>query len=550
MRNKHLLIFLLVMSVLAFSCHTKKQKADLIVYNAHIYTVDSTFSVKDCIVINSGLFIDVGTKSDMLGKYDPVETLDLKGKYIYPGFIDAHCHFYGYAVSTLEADLSGTASFDEVLQIVAAFHKKNASTWIKGRGWDQNDWSVKEYPDKTKLDLLFPDNPVLLIRIDGHAAITNSAALKIAGVSEDSKIKGGIIELENGEPTGILIDNAIELVSNIIPRHSDMEISKALTDAAEKCFSVGLTSVGDAGLDKKIIHMMDSLQKEGLLKMKVYAMMNPTEENFKTFMYFGRYKSSFLNVRSVKLYADGALGSRGACLLEPYSDKPESYGLMVSNIDSLKNICAEAFKYGYQVNTHAIGDSAVRTVINLYAQFLKGTNDLRWRIEHSQIVDPVDLKSFSKFNIIPSVNMIHATSDMYWAKDRLDETRIKYAYAYNDLLKTNGWLCNGSDFPVENIDPVYGFYAAVCRKDLKGFPDDGFLKENAITRIDALKAMTIWAAKSFFEEKEKGSIEPGKYADFVVFDKDILSVPENEIPTAKVLMTFINGEKVYNSTVK
>lgn len=550
MRNKYLLIILLIMSAITFSCHTKRQKVDLVIYNAHIYTVDSTFSVKDCIAINSEMFIDVGTKSDMFDKYDPVETLDLKGKYVYPGFIDAHCHLYGYAVSNLEADLRGTTSFDEVLQIISSFHTKNNSTWIKGRGWDQNDWAVKEFPNKKKLDSLFPENPVLLIRIDGHAALTNSAALKIACVTKDTKVDGGMIEVENNEPTGILIDNAIDLVSNIIPSHSDEEISKALINAAEKCFSVGLTSVGDAGLEKKIIYMMDSLQKKGTLKMKVYAMMNPTAENFKTFMYFGRYKTPFMNVRSVKLFADGALGSQGACLLQPYSDKPESYGLMVSNIDSLKNICAKAYKYDYQVNTHAIGDSAVRTVLNLYAQFLKGTNNLRWRIEHSQIVDPADLEKYSKYNIIPSVNMVHATSDMYWAADRLGETRVKYAYAYNDLLKTNRWLCNGSDFPVENINPVYGFYAAVCRKDFKDFPSDGFQKENAITRIEALKAMTIWAAKSFFEEMEKGSIEPGKYADFVVLDKDILSVPENEIPTSKVLMTFINGEKVYNSDWK
>jgi predicted amidohydrolase YtcJ len=538
------------MSVIAYSCKTKMQKVDLIIYNAHIYTVDNTFSVKDCIVINSELFIDVGTKSEMLEKYDPVESIDMKGKYIYPGFIDAHCHLYSYAVSKLEAELTGTSSFDEVLKIVSDFHKKNPSAWIKGRGWDQNDWSVKEFPDKTKLDSLFPENPVLLVRIDGHAAIANTAALKIAGVTKDTKIEGGVVELKNNEPTGILIDNAIDLVSKIIPRHSDEEISKALLDAADDCFSVGLTSVGDAGLDKKIIHMMDSLQKKGALKMKVYAMMNPTPENFKTYMYFGRYKTPYMDVRSVKLYADGALGSRGACLLKPYNDLPDSYGLIVSNIDTLKYICAEAFKYGYQVNTHAIGDSAVRIVLNIYAQYLKGTNDLRWRIEHSQVVDPSDLSDYSKYNIVPSVNMVHATSDMYWAADRLGESRVKYAYAYKDLLETNGWLCNGSDFPVENINPVYGFYAAVYRKDTTGFPTGGFQIENSITRIDALKAMTIWAAKSFFEEREKGSIEMGKYADFVVLDKDILSVPENEILTAKVLMTFINGKKVYNSDQK
>lgn len=548
MQNKYSLFFLLAMSSLNFSCSPGKMKVDMIVCNARVYTLDSNFAVNDCIVIDSGKFVDAGTEAGMLSKYEPKERIDLGGKFVYPGFIDAHCHFYGYAISMLEADLSGTSSFNEVLKAVSDFHKKNDSYWIRGRGWDQNDWTVKEFPDKQKLDSLFPDNPVFLKRVDGHAAIVNSAALRLAKITRDTKVDGGIVELKNGEPTGILIDNAVDLVFNIIPGYSDKEISNALVAASEKCFGVGLTSVGDAGLDKKIILMIDSLQKKGLLKMKVYAMISPTQENFKKFMVNGKYKTPFLNVRSVKLYADGALGSRGACLLQPYADAPESSGLIVTNIDTIKKICAEAYAYGYQVNTHAIGDSAVRTILKIYSAFLIGSNDLRWRIEHSQVVDPDDLDDYKKYNVIPSVNMVHATSDMYWAEDRLGKTRIKYAYAYKDLLNTNGWLCNGSDFPVENINPLYGFYAAVSRKDMKAYPEEGFQKENALTRDEALKAMTIWAAKSFFEEKEKGSIEAGKYADFVVLDKDILSVMENEIPTVKVLMTFINGEKVYDSS--
>lgn len=546
MQNKLPVIFMLVITALLSSCVPKKQDVDLMICNAHIYTVDSAFSVKDCMIINAGLFIDVGTKSEMERKYHPKETIDLEGSYVYPGFIDAHCHFYGYAISNLEADLVGTVSFDDVLSRLKDFQLKDTLLWIKGRGWDQNDWEVKEFPDNKLLDSLYPENPVFLIRVDGHAALANSMALQKAGITANTKIEGGYVEVKDGVPTGIILDNAVELVKSVIPEYSDEIKSKALIEAAKDCFSVGLTGVGDAGLDKNVIHLMDSMQKKHSLKMKVYAMLNPTMENFKTFMYFGRYKTPYLNIRSVKLYADGALGSRGACLLEPYSDKPDTYGFLVSSRDTISKICEDALKYGYQVNIHAIGDSAVRNILNIYAAYLKGENDLRWRIEHSQVVDPMDFKLFKDNNIIPCVNMVHATSDMYWAKDRLGEYRIKNAYAYRKLMETNGWICNGSDFPVESINPINGFYASVCRKDVDGFPAGGFQMENSLTRIEALKAMTIWAAKSFFEERERGSIEAGKYADFVVTDKDILSVPESEIVKIQVRMTYINGEKVYD----
>ena len=280
--------------------------------------------------------------------------------------------------------------------------------------------------------------------------------------------------------------------------------------------------------------------------MKIYAMLNPTTENLETFMNKGTYKTPYLNIRSVKLFADGALGSRGACLLEPYSDDADNYGIIMNKESYYREICEQAYKKRYQINTHVIGDSAMRMMLNIYSTYLKSTNDLRWRIEHAQVVSPVDLSKFATYTIIPAVNTVHATSDMYWAEKRLGLNRIKYAYAYKDLLSLNGWLCNGSDFPVEKINPLLGFYAAVSRKDLQQFPENGFQKENALTRKEALKAMTIWAAKSFFEENEKGSIEPGKYADMVVTDQDIMTVEENKIPNTKITMTFINGQLVYS----
>lgn len=539
-------LFIMILSIIT-SCSATKRKVDLILCNAKIYTVDKDFSIADCVVIDSGKILESGTKEKIFAKYDSKETIDLNGKFVYPGFIDAHCHFYNYAVDQLQADFTGTKSFDEILEILRRFQQVNKSNWITGRGWDQNDWDIKEFPDNKKLDSLFPDTPVLITRIDGHAALANTAALKIAGISTSSRIDGGKILVENGKLTGILIDNAIESASKFIPKPTVKDKISALKSASLKCFGVGLTSVGDAGLDKEIVLLIDSLQKSGDLRMKVYAMLSANKENLETFVFKGIYKTPFLNVRSIKLYADGALGSRGACLLKPYSDQADNYGIMVAKADTIKSICEIAMKYGYQVNTHAIGDSAMRTVLDIYSYFLKSKNDLRWRIEHSQVVSPDDIDKFGKFSIIPSVNMVHATSDMYWAEKRLGATRIKFAYAYKNLLQQNGWLCNGSDFPVENINPIYGFYAAVMRKDLKGFPEKGFQIENAISREEALKAMTIWAAKSFFEEDEKGSVEAGKYADIVVLDRDIMTVAEKDIPLAKIVMTFINGKKVYSS---
>jgi len=528
------------------SCITSKKEVDLILYNAKVYTVDSAFSIQECVVIDSGYILETGQQDVLLKKYNAKESIDLKGKYVYPGFIDAHCHFFGYAIDQLEADVADTKSFDEVIETLQNFSKNNKNKWIVGRGWDQNDWEVKEFPNKRKLDSVFKDIPVFLTRVDGHAALVNSKALEIAGITKDTKIEGGKIYLHNNEPSGILIDNAIELVSKHIPKTSVEDSKIALITAAEKCFAVGLTSVGDAGLDKEMVLLIDSLHKKGELKMKIYAMLNPTTENLETFMNKGTYKTPYLNIRSVKLFADGALGSRGACLLEPYSDDADNYGIIINKESYYHEICEQAYKKGYQVNTHVIGDSAMRMMLNIYSTYLKSLNDLRWRIEHAQVVSPVDLSKFATYSIIPAVNTVHATSDMYWAEKRLGLNRIKYAYAYKDLLTQNGWLCNGSDFPVEKINPLLGFYAAVSRKDLQQFPENGFQKENALTRTEALKAMTIWAAKSFFEENEKGSIEKGKYADIVVADQDLMSVEEHKIPNTKIIMTFINGQLVYS----
>jgi predicted amidohydrolase YtcJ len=541
--KKILYIFVIVFAMA--SC-TKKENADLIVKNARVYTVNEAFDTAEAFAVKDGKFIAIGSDKEILEKYTADTVLDMKGQNIYPGFIDPHCHFYGYGRTLRAADLRGTGSFDEIVEILKIHAEKYPHGWILGRSWDQNDWEDKSFPTNEKLNELFPDRPVLLTRVDGHAGIANQAALDLSGFSEDTQIEGGKLEIKNGKLTGLLIEKALDRLRAIVPESGPDEIVAMLKDAQQNCFEVGLTSVGDAGLDKNIVLIMDSLHEAGVLKMRINAMLNPTKENIEQFVKNGHYITDFLTVRSLKMYADGALGSRGACMLEPYSDDPENYGIMVNTTDSIANVCKLAHDNNYQINIHAIGDSANRTVLDVYEQFLKEGNDRRWRIEHAQVIHPNDFKRFGQYAIIPSVQTTHATSDMYWAEDRVGAERIKGAYAYLDLLNQNGWLPNGSDFPVEEINPIYGFYAGTARKDLEGFPPEGFQTENALSREQALRAMTIWAAKSAFEEDKKGSIEIGKMADFVVSDTDLMKDALDKVPQTKILKTFVGGKAVYS----
>lgn len=551
-----------------FSC-SSKQQVDLIVHNALVYTVDSTFSNAESFAIKDGKFIAVGKNEDILNKYEAKETIDAEGKAVYPGFIDSHCHFYGYGQGLQELNLVGTKSFEEVIEKVVEYSKTNKSEWIVGRGWDQNDWDVKEYPDRFKLDSLFPNTPVFIERIDGHAALANATALHMANINEWKMLEGGRMgvtkKIQFSETTkvgfdglsGILIDNAVDIVKQAIPKPYQQIIINSLLAAEKDCFAVGLTTVDDAGLEKTIIDNINELHKSGELKIRIYAMLTDNKENADHYLKAGPYKTDRLNVRSFKFYADGALGSRGACLLEPYSDKPEGQGFLLSEFLHFLKAASKVENAGFQMNTHCIGDSAVAIISQIYSKHKatytlsaplpsKATNkDLRWRIEHCQVLDK---NGFANFNfIIPSIQPTHATSDMYWAKERLGAERVKYAYAYNDLLQAAGMVAIGTDFPVENINPMYSFYAAVARKDLKGFPEGGFQMENALSRENTLRGMTIWGAYANFEEKEKGSIEIGKFADFVIMENDIMKCNIDEVPKTKVVYTFVNGEKVYSN---
>jgi predicted amidohydrolase YtcJ len=523
---------------------SKRQKADLIVTNATIYTVDSVFSTAESFAVAKGKIVAVGTNDEVLSAYSADTILDLKGKFVYPGFIDAHCHFLGYGLGLHKAWLSGAKSWNEVVNRLIEHQNKYPTEWVEGRGWNQNEWDVKEFPSNELLNKAFPNKPVYIVRVDGHAAIANSKALAIAGITGNTKISGGEIVLKDGKPTGVLIDNAMELVRKHIPSPSKEQKAKALMNAQQNCFAVGLTGVHDAGLDADEVELIDSLQKAGILKMRINAMLNPTHDNFEKYISKGIYSTERLTVRSIKIYADGALGSRGALLLKPYSDDPKNRGIQVETTEKFDSVCAMAYQHGYQVCTHCIGDAAVRLMLDLYSKYLPKGNNLRWRIEHSQVVDPTDLPRYKQYNVVPSVQTTHATSDMFWAVNRLGD-RVKHAYAYQNLLAQNGWLPNGSDFPIEDINPLYGFYAAVARKNLNGEPQEGFQTENALTREQALRAMTIWAAKACFEEDVKGSIEVGKFADFVVLDFDLINYDISDAFRAQVLQTVINGETVY-----
>lgn len=529
--------------ILIISCQKEKQQVDTLVINANVYTVNSNFDKAEAFAIKDGKFFQVGTSKDLQNTFEADTIIDAKGQAVFPGFIDAHCHFYGLGMNLQKVDLGGTTSFDEVMKRVLDYQNERQTDFIIGRGWDQNDWEDKKFPNKKLLDALFPDTPVALTRIDGHAMLCNQAALDLANITKETKMDGGEIIIEDGELTGVLIDNPMELVEAIFPKpNRELQIN-ALLDAQNICTNLGLTTVSDAGLHREVIELMDSLQQTGDLHMRVYAMVSNTKDNLDYYLTKGKIKTDQLNVQSVKVYADGALGSRGAALKAPYSDKDHHFGAMVIGLEDFKALASRIEAANYQMNTHAIGDSANRFVLKTYEKTLQGETDRRWRVEHAQIITDNDFELFKNENIIPSIQPTHATSDMYWAEDRLGAERIKGAYAYKTLLNASGKVALGTDFPVEQVSPFLTFYAAVSRQDVKGYPEGGFNLQDGLSREETLKGMTIWAAYANFEEDEKGSIEVGKFADFIILDQDIMTTDVKNIPNIKVEQTYIGGVK-------
>lgn len=545
MRNLISLYFI-ILSFCLWSC-ASKQKADLIISAKGIQLVSDSLQMVEAMVIKDGKVLALGTKEELLTQFEADSSLDFKDSYIYPGLIDAHCHFYGLGMFMQMVDLSGSKSIEEIVVRCKQFNALKQPSSILGRGWDQNVFETKKFPSNVLLNAAFPDIPVMLKRVDGHAALVNDALLQTAGITLDSKIEGGEFVKENGKLTGVLIDNAVDVVEKYLAKPTrDLQV-KALLEAQDSCLAYGLTSLTDAGLDWPIISLVDSLQSVGLLKLRLNMMLSLTQENFDWIeKKGGPIKKERLQVAGFKMYADGALGSRGACLMHPYSDRKGHHGFLLTSLPQMESWIKQLSSSNkYQLNTHAIGDSSNRILLNLYGKYLGEGNPRRWRIEHAQVLHPNDFYLFKKYAVVPSVQPTHATSDMYWAKARLGSDRLTSAYAYKTLLNQLGWLPLGTDFPVEHISPFYTFFAAVARTDAKGYPTGGFEPSNALCREEALKGITYWAAKGAFEEKQKGSLAIGTAADFVVLPLNLLQADLQQVRNLRAGQTWIAGKRIH-----
>ena len=520
--------------------------ADLIIHNATVYTVNESFETATAVVVKDGKFIAIGGE-DLLNQYKARSVVDLKGFSVYPGFIDAHCHFYNFGLLQEQLDLSGTKSFEEVVDRVASYIGTHPGVPVLGQGWDQNSWEVKEYPTKDILDKRFPEQLIALKRVDGHALLVNQTTLDLAGINSTTSVDGGVFVRAEGVLTGVLIDNAMDQVYAALPKPTKQQQTTALLAAQAIAFKNGLTTVDDAGLDKEQLQLIESLHEERVLDIRVYGMISNTPENLAYYLEKGTTQTERLNIRSVKVYADGALGSRGAALKKEYSDAPGNHGSFVTPVDQIEALAYVLAKKGFQMNTHAIGDAANYEVLNAYKKALTIDADPRWRIEHAQIVSLEDREFFGT-KIIPSIQPTHATSDMFWADERLGDDRMQGAYAYKSLLDWSGRVALGTDFPVEHVSPLKTFYAAVARTTEEQLPEGGFQMGDALTRMEALKGMTLWAAYANFEEEIKGSIEVGKLADMVILKQDIMNIDIHEVPQVEVIATIVDGNIVYRAS--
>jgi predicted amidohydrolase YtcJ len=529
------------------------QAPDLIVTNAKVHTVDEKAPSAEAFAVTKGRITFVGTTAAALKmKGASSKVVDAKGQTIIPGIIDAHAHLSSLAQALRVVDLTGAKSLDEVLARVAARAKATPGTsWIQGHGWDQNTWPEKKFPTKAALDAVVGDRPVVLQRVDGHAIYANSKALAAAGVTAKTKdVAGGRIERDaKGEPTGVFVDNAMELIGRVVPQPTKEEFRAAITNAIANANSWGLTGVHDAGVSAQEIAAYEAMAKAGAYNLRNYIMIasgssldSLLKVGPRSDLYDGR-----LWIRSIKVLGDGAMGSRGAALLEPYSDDPKNRGLLIKSEDEIKAIAVKALKAGFQVNTHEIGDRGNRTALDAYEKAFAEvpTKDHRFRIEHAQILDPAEIPRFAMLKVLPSMQSSHQTSDMNWVGNRLGEKRLAGAYAWRSLLKTGVIIPNGTDFPVEQVSPFITFHSAVTRQDAKNLPAGGWRAQEKMTRDEALKSITIWAAHAGFQEKDLGSISVGKRADFVILDQDIMTAPNEKLLDTKVVATYLGGRAVY-----
>ena len=532
----------------------QQQPADLVVLNARIYTADANRPVAEALAVRGGRIAFVGSVRGALALAGPrTERLDLAGRTVIPRIVDAHAHLLGLGQALRTVDLVGTRSYEEVIARVA----ERATTarpgaWILGRGWDQNDWADTRFPTHEALSRAVPNNPVYLTRVDGHAALVNAKALQLAGVTRTTPdpTGGRFIRDSAGTPTGVLIDGAQGVAGRVIPAPSAAELRERTLAAITELNRWGLTGIHDAGVGPEGIAVYEALAREGRYSLRNYVMIRANDSVLDAFMRRGPQLALYdgrLWIRSIKLVADGALGSRGAALLEPYADDPGNTGLITTPPERIKSVAVRALRAGFQLNVHAIGDRANRMVLDQYEAALKEVPvaDHRFRIEHAQILHHDDIPRFAELGVIPSMQGSHQTSDMYWVPARIGWSRSEGAYAWRSLLNTGVVIPNGSDLPVESPNPLLSFHAFVTRQDADGYPPGGWFPAQRTTREEALLSMTLWPAYAAFMENESGTLTAGKYADFVVLDRDIMTVAPEEILKASVVMTVLGGKAVY-----
>jgi len=509
--------------------------------NAHIYQHPGV----DAILCAEGKIISVGKAADFTAD----EVIDLQGGYVYPGFTDSHMHLLGLGQALETLDLVGTNSAQEVVKKVQdKLPETQPGEWITGRGWDQNDWLDTHFSTKELLDGVAPQNPVYLRRIDGHAAWVNSRLLELAGIDSHTPDPPGgkIVRNEQGEPTGILIDNAVDLIEKKLPPPKAKERKRQILKAIHLLNSLGLTTIHDAGMALETIKTLKDLLAEGQLTVRIYAMLSDTPQNTDPYLVSGPDTTNpYLIIRAVKLYLDGALGSRGASLFQPYSDDPGNRGLILTDSAVVAQKVKNYNQAGFQVAIHCIGDRANRMALDIYET--NGLRSQRNRIEHAQIIHPTDIPRFAALNVIPAMQATHCTSDMYWVDERLGPERLIEAYPWQSLINSGAIIPNGSDAPVESPDPLAGLYAAITRQDQKGWPPGGWRPEERLTITTAIQSFTEWPAYTSFEEKHKGKIAPRYYADFTVTNKDLLTVTPEKILSTDVTFTIVNGVVVYSN---
>ena len=527
-----------VVLILIISC----EKNTMILYtNCNVYERPDI----KAILCNKGKIIQLLPS----GNINSGKRIDLKGGWVYPGFIDSHMHLTGLGWSLESVDLVGTTSkLDALKKIKEGIKNTPKGTWVLGRGWDQNDWSKSEYPKATDLDLISMDHPMIFRRIDGHAAWTNTLAMKLANISENTvDVNGGIIIRDDiGYPTGIFIDNALDLIESQIPEKTEQDIYRQIIKAQTMLNKFGITSIHDAGTSKKEIKILKKMIKNEELSIRVYTMLNNNPKDYDSFLESGpEIENPFIKVQSIKIYLDGALGSRGAALLEPYSDSPSENGLLIIKPSEHKSLVKKFSKSGFQVNTHGIGDRAIRIILDNYEEV--ANTKIRNRIEHSQIVHPDDVPRFKELNVIPAMQSTHCTSDMPWVEERIGLERMHEAYPWKSFIKLNIPVPGGSDAPIESPNPIEGIYASVTRKDKNGLPEKGWYSEQKMTLKEAIKSYTEWGAYASYEEKIKGKIKESFYADFTVLDQELKSTNLEMILDARVLFTILNGKIVYQS---